>query len=158
MVASTNAEKATALAESFFPPPPQSPSIPHSAYSKPLVDTLYFTREHISAAIGSLLPLKALGPDGIPNIVLKKCAKALLDHLYYIFWAVFELDVYHLSWLESTTLVLCKLKKPAYNVAKAYRPIGLFNTIGKLLSTLVASDLSHIAKQNGMLPLGQFSG
>ncbi|KAG5724052.1 hypothetical protein E4T56_gene4497 [Termitomyces sp. T112] len=151
-IASSNAEKATALAESFFPPPPLSTPIPHSAYPKPLADTPYFTREHIASAIGGLPPLKAPGPDSIPNIVLKRCAKALLDYLYFIF----ELNVYYLSWLESTTLVLHKPGKPVYNVAKAYKPIGLPNTIGKLLSTLVAANLSHIAKHQEMLLPGQF--
>ncbi|KNZ74086.1 hypothetical protein J132_08203 [Termitomyces sp. J132] len=41
---------------------------------------------------------------------------------------------------------------------KAYQPIELLNTIGKLLSTLVAADLSHLAEKHGMFPPGQFGG
>lgn len=154
----TNSEKAEALAESFFPPPPPSPSIPDSVYPKPLPGILFFTRARIRAAITTLKPHKAPGPNGIPNIVLKQCAEILVDHLFYIYRAVLELDVYHDSWLISTTLVLRKPGKPAYNVAKAYRPIGLLNTIGKLLSTLVAADLSHLAEKHDMFPPGQFGG
>ena len=55
-------------------------------------------------------------------------------------------------------LVLCKPGKPAYDVAKAYRPIGLLDTIGKLLSILVAADLSHLAEKHGLLPPGQYGG
>jgi len=55
-------------------------------------------------------------------------------------------------------LVLRKPGKPAYDVTKAYRPIGLFDTIGKLLSTLIADDLSFLAETHNMLSSGQFGG
>lgn len=155
--ATTNGRKAQLLAKSFFPPLPTI-SIPSSAYPEPIPDLPFFSRARIIQATQSLQPFKAPGPDGIPNIVLKRCADELADHLYFIYRAVFELDVYHQSWLESTTLVLRKPGKPAYNVANAYRPIGLLNTIGKLLSTLVAADLSHLAEKHALLPSGQFGG
>lgn len=87
-----------------------------------------------------------------------KCIDVLIDHLFYIYRAVFDFDVYHPRWLQSTTLVLRKIGKPAYDVAKAYRPIGLLDTIGKLLSTLVAADLSFLAEKHNMLPAMQFGG
>jgi len=80
----------------------------------------------------------------------------LTDHLFYIFRAVLELNIYHERWLTSTTLVLRKPSKPAYDVAKAYRPIGLLDTIGKLLATLVANDLSYLAEKHAMFPASQF--
>ncbi|KAF5367638.1 hypothetical protein D9615_010583 [Tricholomella constricta] len=46
-MATTNDEKAEALAESFFPPPPPSPSTPASAYPKPLPGIKYFTRARV---------------------------------------------------------------------------------------------------------------
>jgi Reverse transcriptase (RNA-dependent DNA polymerase) len=157
-LAATNSAKAAALAESFFPPPPTLSSVPATFnYPKPLPDLRYFSRCQIHQAVGQLKPFKAPGPDGIPNVVLKKCIDTLVDHLHLIFRAVFELDVYHNSWLTSTTLVLRKPGKPTYDVAKAYHPIGLLNTIGKLLSTLVAADLSHLAEKHNMLPSSQFS-
>jgi len=55
-------------------------------------------------------------------------------------------------------LILCKPGKPAYDMAKAYCPIGLLDTIGKLLSTLVATELSYLAEKHTMLPPGQFGG
>ena len=55
-------------------------------------------------------------------------------------------------------IVLCKAGKPAYNVAKAYRPIGLLNTLGKLFSVLEAGDLSYLAEKHDLLPATQFGG
>ena len=54
-------------------------------------------------------------------------------------------------------IVLCKAGKPTYNVAKAYRPIGLLDMLGKLFSVLVAGDLSYLAEKHGLLPVTQFS-
>ena len=93
-------------------------------------------------------------------MVLKKCVDIIVDHLVYIFKAVFFLNVYYPNWLESTMLVLHKPDKLAYNynAAKAYRPIGLLHTIGKLLSTMVAADLLHLAEKHSLLPVNQFGG
>ncbi|KNZ71710.1 hypothetical protein J132_07471, partial [Termitomyces sp. J132] len=86
------------------------------------------------------------------------CVNTLLDYLYYIYWAVFKLNIYYDSWLVSTTLILCKLGKPSYTKAKAYQLIGLLNTIEKLLLTTVATDLSYLTEKHKMLPLTQFGG
>lgn len=158
MKATTNEEKALLLAKSFFPLPPAAVTIPSSAYPEPIPDLPFFSRTRIAEAIQGLKPFKAPGPDGIPNVVLKQCASMLSDHFYFIFRAVLELGVYHQSWHESTTLVLRKPGKSAYNMANAYRPIRLLNTIGKLFSTLVAADLSHLAEKHSLLPPGQFGG
>ena len=117
-----------------------------------------FSRRCIKWAVCLLKLYKAPGPDGIPNVILIKCIKALIDHLYFIFRAVLELNVYHEHWLQSITLVLCKISKTSYDVAKLYHPISLLDTIGKLLSTLVAADRSHLAEKHNMFPDMQFEG
>jgi hypothetical protein len=38
---------------------------------------------------------------------------------------------------HSKTVVLRKPQKPTYDVAKAYRPIALLNTLGKVLEKIV---------------------
>jgi hypothetical protein len=157
--AATNTEKAAALAQSFFPPPPLTSSVPaDTVYPPPLPGIKLFSRRRIKRAVRLLKPHKAPGPDGIPNVILTKCIDVLIDHLYYIFKAVLELDVYHERWLQSITLVLRKIGKTSYDVAKSYRPIGLLDTIGKLLSTLVAADLSYLAERHNMFPPMQFGG
>ena len=112
----------------------------------------FFSRAHICQVISSLSPYKAPGPDQIPNVVLMKCCDNIIDHLFYIFRAIIELNVYHPRWLESTTLVLRKIGKPSYDVAKAYCPIGLLDTILKVFSTLCARHISFLAEKHGLLP------
>jgi ribonuclease HI len=158
-LASSNTDKVKVLSSSFFPPPPTVSSVPvNFNYPNPLPGIKFFTRKRIKETIRTLKPFKTPGPDGIPNIILIKSIDLLINHLYYIFRAVFDHNVYHELWLTSSTLVLRKPGKPAYDVAKAYRPIGLLDTIGKLLSTMVATDLSHLAEKYSLLPSGQFGG
>ena len=154
----TNDEKSEALAKSFFPPPPLSPIIPLSCYPQPANIFRYFTRAQIKISADKLSAYKAPGPDGIPNVVLKKSIDLISDHLYYLFRAIFEIDVYPDEWKESITVVLRKPGKPSYEVPKAYRPIALLNTMGKLFSTLIADDLSHFCETRKALPLHQFGG
>ena len=108
--------------------------------------------------IKKLKPFKAPGVDGIQNIVIQKCAKTIIDHLYFIFCAILELDTYPCQWLTILTIVLRKPGKAEYNIPKEYHPIGLLESLGKLFSTLVAADLSYITKKHNLLPPAQFGG
>ena len=158
-LATTNLEKAGDLAKSFFPPPPVTTSVSADfKYPNPLPGVKFYSRRRIHRAISKLKPHKAPGPDGIPNVILVRCIDALLDHLYFIYRAVFELNVYHARWLALFTLVLRKIGKAAYDMSKSYRPIGLLDTIGKLLSTLIAADLSFLVEKYNLLPAMQFGG
>jgi hypothetical protein len=134
-----NAAKVAALTESFFPPPPAISHVPpNQIYPMPLRGLRFFSKTRIRQVVKLLSPYKAPGPDKIPNVVLMKCIDALIGHLFFIFRAVFELKVYHARWLESITLVLRKIGKTSYDVAKSYHLIGLTNTTLKVLSMLCA--------------------
>ena len=127
-------------------------------YPVPLKGPRFFSRARIRQVIRALSPYKAPGPDKIPNVVLMKCVESLIDHLFFIFRAVFELTVYYPRWRESITLVLRKIGKTTYDVAKSYRPIGLIDTIPKVLSTLCPKHISYLAEKHGLLPPSQFGG
>ena len=158
-VAEDNTSKASALADSFFPPLQQScMSLLTTLIPCPSKASVFSLRARIRQVIRSLSPYKALVPDQIPNIVLMKCCDTLIDHLFYIFRAVIELNVYHPRQLESLTLVLHKISKTSYDIAKSYRPIGLIDTIPKVLATLGSKHVSYLAEKHSMLPPTQFGG
>ena len=83
---------------------------------------------------------------------------ALVDHLFFIYRAIFELNTYHPHWLELFTLVLRKIEKTDYNVAKVYHPIGLIDALPKGFSALCAKQISFPAEKHSMLPQSQFRG
>src|SRR6266481_2685178 len=60
--------------------------------------------------------------------------------------------------MSGNTIVLRKPGKPHYDVPKVHRPIALMNTIGKLLSVVVAEDLVHMCEKHSLLPDNHFGG
>lgn len=59
---------------------------------------------------------------------------------------------------ESTTVVLRKQGKDNYTVPGSYRPIGLLNTIGKVMDAIMANHLSYVAETYSLLPSTHIGG
>jgi ribonuclease HI len=156
---SDNGEKAKLFAKVFFPPPPANTSIPPGyEYPAPLPPPAQLTPERIEEQIHRLSPYKAPGPDGVPNVVLQKCEDLIVTHLLYIFRAILELGVYYDPWREFTTVVLRKPGKPNYEMAKAHRPVVLLSTVAKVLTALVAEDMTRLVEHHNLLPKTHFGG
>ena len=63
------------------------------------------------------------------------------------------------SWFsESTSVIIPKPKKTDYTVPKAYRPIALLNTTGKLLTKIIAHRMQFDAAAFSLLHEGQCGG
>jgi hypothetical protein len=154
-----NAEKARTFAKMFFPPPPPIPdNYEMFEYPDPLPDPPRITVGQIHRHIAKLSPYKATGPDGIPNIVLQKCADILIGRLTRMYRAIVELNLYFDPWREFTTIVLRKPGKPSYEVPKAHRPIALISTMAKVLTAIVAECLSKEVEQHQLIPRTHFGG
>lgn len=54
------------------------------------------------------------------------------------------------------TLVLRKIGKLTYNVAKSYCPIGLIDTIPNVFSTLCSKHILYLAEKHNLFPPTQF--
>jgi len=154
-----NRDKAKYFAKTFFPPPPRTSAVPtQHEYPQPLPDPPAITKTQIAEQISRLSPYKASGPDGIPNIILIKCFDLLEEYLIHIIQAILGRGWYYDPWREFTTVVLRKPGKPNYQAPKAYRPIALLCTMAKLVTALVASDLSHLVETHNLLPNTHFGG
>jgi ribonuclease HI len=154
-----NEDKAKTFVKTFFPPPPpQANAHEHFEYPEPLPDPPQVSTKQILAHIAKLSPYKAHGPDGIPNIVLQKCSDLIADRLTRIYRAIIDLGLYYDPWREFTTVVLRKPNKPNYEIPKAYRPIALISTMAKVLTSIVAANLSKIVEQHHLLPKTHFGG
>ena len=157
-VATTNEEKSTMLATAFFPPKPPDEEPLHFVYPEPICKMNHIARDQIKRRLAKLKPYKAPGPDGIPNIVLTKCADILTDRLYHIYKAITNLGIYYDPWKLSTTVVLRKPGKPRYDTPKAYRPIALLNTLCKVLTALMAELMTFYTEAHQLLPAHHFGG
>jgi hypothetical protein len=155
-----NEDKAKVFVKSFFPPPPTAQEEDPTAfeYPEPLPNPPLPDRARIERTIRKLPSYKAPGPDGIPNIVLQKCFDTITDYLLHIYQAILSLGEFYDPWREFTTVVLRKPDKPNYEVPKAYRPIALISTMAKVLTTLVAENISRLVEQHQLLPRTHFGG
>src|SRR6266481_6815023 len=150
---SMNEEKGNVLRQLFFPERPPGSHIPHEPlYPDRIRYSFQPSLMQLCQCIARLHPHKVPGQDGIPNVVLKESLEVIAEYLLRIYWATFVLNTYSNHWREWDTIVLHKPGKPRYDVPKAHCPIALMNTIGKLLSAVVAEDLVHMCEKHSLLP------
>jgi hypothetical protein len=88
----------------------------------------------LRAAKGSTAP----GEDGLPTLVWKHLWKFLKKIITGIFTVSINLGYYLKRWRSAKTVVLRKPGKSDYLIPRAYRPISLLNTLGKLLEAVIA--------------------
>jgi len=158
-MATSNVEKGTALAKGFFPWKPQTQDPQEgTVYPKACSKASKVTEEQIQKQLKKLKPYKAPGPDSIPNIVLTKNADLLTKRLLPIYVVMLDKNLQYSPWKMFTTVVLCKPGKPHYDVPKAYQPIVLLNTMWKVLSVIVADQISFLTENYQLLPRNHFGG
>ncbi|KAI7698384.1 hypothetical protein KC353_g17003 [Hortaea werneckii] len=146
-------EKAEVFRRTFFPRPP-------AADLENMQDAQYagqislppITEKEILEAIKSTSPLKAPGPDGLPNLVLQATADVIVGHLTGVFNQSLHIGYCPAHFRSSTTVVLRKPGKDNYTLPKAYRPIVLLNTIGKIMDAVMARRLSYLVETYHVLP------
>jgi ribonuclease HI len=152
-------DKADLFRDTFFPTPPE-------ADLRDIQDTQYngqialppVTEKEVREAIRTASPLKAPGPDGIINKALQAGAELIVVHLTRIFNQSLHLGHCPAHFRKSTTVVLRKPGKDNYTVPKAYRPIALLNTIGKIMDAVIARRLSYLAETRHVLPAAHLGG
>ena len=158
--ANNNTDKSTMLAKTFFlKKPRQTDNNMEEANPQPPICRMDpLTKDQIRRHIARLRPYKAPGPDGIPNIVLIKCANLLIGRLHVIYTAIVNKGWYYTPWKTFTTIVLRKPGKPRYDIPKAYRPIALLNTLSKVLTSIIAEQLTYYLEEHQLLPLHHYGG
>lgn len=151
--------KSKILFDTFFPaprdnydPPEPPPTLPSTIPLEP------FNLRDIDQAITRLAPYKAPGPSGIPNVAIKSAQSFLSPILLRILEASLALGHFPAPWRIYSTVTLRKPGKSDYTVPKAYRPVALEETLGKVLESVIATRLSFLAEGHQLLPPTQFGG
>jgi len=99
LTVSTNEEKSRALTKCFFPTKLQDQGRNAEVkYPKACRGVGKITREQICEQLRKTKPFKALGPDGISNIVLSNSADLIMDRLFYIYEAMLERGLQYALW------------------------------------------------------------
>ena len=159
--ATSHKQKSAEFAAAFFPPPPPARTSDindTTSYPEPITSNPVITMKQVQRAIDKMSPKKAPGPDEIANITLKKTLNVTSDHLQALIQGSINTSHFPTPFKTTTTIVLHKPDKPSYTEAKAYRPIALENTLGKLIESIVTELLSYTVEEHQLIPPQHYGG
>jgi len=150
----------SALQKAFFPKPPPAElkDIPSTVYPQEVPYEAQITARQIREAVNRLAPDKAPGPDEISNRVLKNTLPVIEYHLQTLVQASVRLRHFPKAFKHTTTVVLRKPSRPDYTKVKAYRPIALENTVGKVMESVIAEIISYLTETHELLPPRHYGG
>ena len=100
----------------------------------------------ICNALINLDTSKAMGPDGIPPIVLSKCASVLCRPFHYLFSLILKYGYLPRDW--KIHKIIPVFKSGDLTQVKNYRPISLLCNISKVLERIIYNKLiNHVSCQ-----------
>ena len=151
-----NPGKARALLECFFPTTQQP--MPEMIVAEDEIPWEPITEQEIANALKKAKKSTAPGHDGLPTLVWYELWLYVSSYVTQIFSSSINLRYYPQQWKIAKIVVLRKPGKGDYTTPKAYRPISLLNTLGKLLEAVMARRLSYYAEHYQLLPDTQYGG
>ena len=159
--ATSHKQKSAEFAAAFFPPPPPARTSDindTTSYPEPITSNPVITTKQVQRAIDKMSPKKAPGLDENANITLKKTLNVTSDHIQALIQGSINTSHFPTPFKTTTTIVLRKPDKPSYTEAKAYRPIALENTLGKLIESIVTELLSYTVEEHQLIPPQHYGG
>ena len=126
----------------------------------PARDFPQFSEQEIRDALGLTGSNSAPGPDRITWEILKIAlgVNGAIKGLCHLFNCIRATGTWP-SWFKASTCVIIpKPNKPKYNIPKAFRPISLLNTMGKLLTKIIATRMQFDCLKFNILHPGQCGG
>ena len=119
-----------------------------------------FSRQEIQDAVSLTSNSSAPGPDHVTWELLKRALQVnnAAEGLCHLFNQISSSGTWPSWFKESTCVIIPKPNKPKYNVPKAFRPISLLNTMGKLLTKIIATRMQFDCLKYDILHPGQCGG
>ncbi|TVY62542.1 Retrovirus-related Pol polyprotein from type-1 retrotransposable element R1 [Fusarium oxysporum f. sp. cubense] len=149
-------EQAEELLAKFFPPLPDNIEDEGLQHRRAPVTMPDLTLEEVERRLWATKSWKAPGEDGLPAIVWKQIWPSVKHDVLDIFQTSLKEGVIPRQWRHARIIPLKKPGKDDYTIAKAWRPISLLATLGKVLESVVAERISHAVETHGLLPTNHF--
>jgi exonuclease III len=149
-------EQADELLKTFFPALPEEISEEPQRNQHPPVPWPQLTMEEVERKIFAASPWKAPGEDGLPVAVWKELWPVVKKRVLQLFRTSMATGTLPSQWRNASIIPLKKPGKSNYNQAKAWRPISLLATLGKVLEAVVAERISYAVETFGLLPTNHF--
>ena len=123
----------------------QAPMFPEDA----CLDTVSVTPEEVKSVLQTLKLGKSSGPDNINNRILKELAIPLSKPLSDLFNCSLINRQCPDVWKEANVSPLYKIDDPS--LVSNYRPISLFNTIGKVMEKIIHKHIFNFFNENNVI-------
>ena len=114
------------------------------------------TLREVEEKVFSAKKFKAPGDDGLPAAVWANVWPAVRDRVLLLFQSSLRQGILPNQWRTAKIVPLKKPGKEDYSVAKAWRPISLLSTLGKLMEAVVAERIAYMVETFGLLPTNHF--
>ena len=157
--AKTDLEKANLLNDYFYSTFNQHQDLPLPniiEYNDPELNSINLDITEVSKELKNINTNKAIGPDGIPSIVLKECHHELSPSLCQIFNLSLKSGIVPNAWKCANIVPV--YKKGNVNITSNYRPVSLLSVISKILERLIYNKIitnilpKITSKQHGFMP------
>ncbi len=149
-------EQAEELLATFFPPLPSEIDDEGPRPQRDPVAMPAIMLEEVERQLHAAKPWKAPGDDGLPAMVWKQTWPVVKHHVLALFQKSLEEGALPSQWRHAKIIPLKKPGKEDYTIAKAWRPISLLATLGKLLESVIAERISYAVETYGLLPTNHF--
>jgi hypothetical protein len=150
------AEQTEELLSTFFPPMPAKIEDEGERPQRKAVPMPGLTLEEIEEKVMAAKPWKAPGDDGLPAMVWRRLWPVVKYRVLALFDASIRDGIVPRQWRSAKIIPLKKQDKGDYTVAKAWRPISLLSTLGKIMEAVVAERISYAVETYGLLPANHF--
>ncbi|KAK1509295.1 hypothetical protein CABS01_16854 [Colletotrichum abscissum] len=150
------AEQAAELLSTFFPPLPSRIEEEGERPQRSPVPFPDLTLGEIERQLFAAKSWKAPGEDGLPVAVWKHTWPVVKGRVLSLFQASLDEGTLPQQWRHAKIIPLKKPNKSDYGVAKAWRPISLLSTLGKVLESVLAERISHAVETFCLLPTSHF--
>ena len=121
----------------------------NTAPADQILREIEINRETVKKELDRLNEHKVPGLDGIPNIVLRRCAEELAVPLERLFNRTMEEGKIPKEWRQARIVPICK--KGARCEPGNYRPVSLTSQVCKVMERLVKSAIMDHLEENELL-------